>query len=167
MGGGSCQSWCCWAVTDDENELAGASRAARGLPYPAAVASSPVLQPRGDRELRASLQKASYARSFASSEKQCSCCSVAQSCPTLCDPMDCSMPGFPVLHHLPEFVKLLSTESVMPSNHLILCRPFVSCPQSFSASGQGRFQKSRLFTSGGQSIGASASASVLPMNIQG
>ena len=33
------------------------------------------------------------------------CCSVTQSCPTLCDPMDCSTPGFPVLHHLPEFVQ--------------------------------------------------------------
>ena len=50
------------------------------------------------------------------------------------------------------------------SNHLILCRPFSSCPQSFPASGS--FPMSRLFTSGGQSIGASASATVLPMNIQ-
>ena len=33
------------------------------------------------------------------------CCSVAQSCPALCDPMDCSTPGFPVLHHLPEFAQ--------------------------------------------------------------
>ena len=40
------------------------------------------------------------------------CCWVAQSCPTLCDPMDCSMPGLPVPHHLPE--------SMMPSKHLIL-----------------------------------------------
>ena len=39
---------------------------------------------------------------------------------TLCNPMDCSMPGFPVLHHLPE-----SIESVMPSNHLILCHPLL------------------------------------------
>ena len=37
--------------------------------------------------------------------RQACCCSVAQSCPTLCDPMDCSMPGFPVLHYLPEFAK--------------------------------------------------------------
>ena len=35
----------------------------------------------------------------------CCCCSVAQSCPTLCDPMDCSMPGFPVLHYLLEFAQ--------------------------------------------------------------
>ena len=53
----------------------------------------------------------------------------------------------------------------MPSNHLIFCRHFSSCPQSFPASGS--FQMSQLFTSGGQSIGASASASVFPMNIQG
>ena len=61
-------------------------------------------------------------------------------------------------------LKLISIESVMPSNHLILCHP-VSCPQSFPASRS--FLMSWLFASGGQSIGASASASVLPMNIQG
>ena len=61
-------------------------------------------------------------------------------------------------------LKLMSTEQVMPSNHLILCGPFSSCPQSFPASGS--FQMSQLFASGGQSIGASASISVLPMNIQ-
>ena len=48
--------------------------------------------------------------------------SVAQSCLTLCDPMDCSMPGLPVHHQILEFTrKLMSIESVMPSNHLILC----------------------------------------------
>ena len=57
----------------------------------------------------------------------------------------------------------MSTESVMPSNHLILCLPFSSCPQSFPASGS--FPMSQLFASDGQSIGVSASASVLPMNI--
>ena len=57
-------------------------------------------------------------------------------------------------------LKLMSIELVMPSNHLIL----FSCLQSFPASGS--FQMSQFFTSGGQSIGASASASVLPMNIQ-
>ena len=46
--------------------------------------------------------------------------SVAQSCPTLCDPMDCSMPGFPVLHHLPKLAKLMSIESVVPFNHCTL-----------------------------------------------
>jgi len=53
----------------------------------------------------------------------------------------------------------------MPSNHLILCQRFLLCPQSFPASGS--FPVSQLFTSGGQSIGASASASGLPMDIQG
>ena len=61
--------------------------------------------------------------------------SVPQSCPTLCDPMDCSTPGFPVHHQLPELLKLKSTESVMRSNHLILCHPpFSSRLQSFPAS---------------------------------
>ena len=61
-------------------------------------------------------------------------------------------------------LKLMSIESVIPSNHLILCRPFSSRLQSFPASGS--FQMSQLFTSGGQSTGVSASTVVLPMNIQ-
>ena len=59
----------------------------------------------------------------------------------------------------------MSIESVMLSNHLILCCPFSFCLHSFSASGS--FPVSWLFTSGGQSIWASASASILPTNIQG
>ena len=51
--------------------------------------------------------------------------SVTQSCPTPCDPMDCSTPGFPVHHHLPELAQTHVHESVMPSNHLILCHPFL------------------------------------------
>ena len=62
-------------------------------------------------------------------------------------------------------LKLIFNESVMPSNHLILCHPLLLLPQSFPASGS--FPVSQLFTLGGQSVGASASASVLPMNIQG
>ena len=60
--------------------------------------------------------------------------------------------------------KPMTIESVMPSNHLNLCRPLLLLPQSFPAPGP--FQMSQLFTSGVQSIGVSASASVLPMNIQ-
>ena len=54
-------------------------------------------------------------------------CSVAQSCPILYDLMDCNKPGFPVLHYLPDLFKLRSIESVMPSNHLILCHPLLLC----------------------------------------
>ena len=62
-------------------------------------------------------------------------------------------------------LELTSTESVMPSNHLILCRPLLlPNPQSFPASGS--FPMSQVFASDGQSIGVLASASVLPMNIQ-
>ena len=61
--------------------------------------------------------------------------------------------------------KLRSIELVMPSNHLILCSPFSPCPQSFPASGS--YLMSQFLASGGQSIGALASASVLPVNIQG
>ena len=52
-------------------------------------------------------------------------CSVAQSCPALCNPMGYSMPGFPVLHYLLEFTQTHSIESVMPSSHLILCHPLL------------------------------------------
>ena len=58
--------------------------------------------------------------------------SVTQSCPTLCDLMDCSTPGFPVHHQPPVLLKLMSIESVMPSNHLILCRPLLLLPSIFT-----------------------------------
>ena len=51
--------------------------------------------------------------------------SVTQLCLTLCDPMDCSTPVFPVHLQLPELLKLMSINSVMPSNHFILCRPLL------------------------------------------
>ena len=57
--------------------------------------------------------------------------SVAQSCPTLCDPMNRSTPGLPVHHQLPDSTKPMSIESVMPSNHLILCRPLLLLPSIF------------------------------------
>ena len=56
---------------------------------------------------------------------------VAQSCLTLCDPMDCSTPGIPVHHQLPESTHLMSIESGMPSNHLILCHPLLCLPLIF------------------------------------
>ena len=56
---------------------------------------------------------------------------IAQLCPALCDPMDCSTPGFPVLHHLQSLLQLISIESVMPSNHLILCCPLILLPLIF------------------------------------
>ena len=54
--------------------------------------------------------------------------SVAQSCPTLCDPMNCSTPGLPVHHQLPEFTQTHVIESVMPSSNLILCCPLLLLP---------------------------------------
>ena len=54
--------------------------------------------------------------------------SVAQSCRTLCKPMDCSTPSLPVLHQLQSLLKLMSFVLVMPSNHLILCRPLLLLP---------------------------------------
>ena len=98
-------------------------------------------------------------------------CLAAKSCVTLCDPMDCSMPGFHVLHCLLEFTQTLvcwvgdaiGDWSVIGTSSSVT--PFSSCPQSFPA--WGSFPMNWLLTSGGQSIGASPSASVLPMNIQG
>ena len=83
----------------------------------------------------------------------------------LYDPMNCNTPGFPVLHYLLEFAQLMSIESLMPSNHPTSVAPFSSCSQSFPASGS--LPVSWLFASGDQSIGASTSASVPPVNIQG
>ena len=77
----------------------------------------------------------------------CCCCLVAQLCLTLRNPMDCSMPGFPVLYYLPEFAKLMSIESVTPSNTSATL--LSSCPQSFPAPGS--FPMSQLFASDGQS----------------
>ena len=81
----------------------------------------------------------------------------------LCDAMNCSMPGFPVHHQLPDH------PNPCPSSQW--CHPTISssvvtfsCPQSFAVSGS--FPMRQLFSSGGQSIGVAASASVLPMNTQ-
>ena len=88
--------------------------------------------------------------------------SVTQSCPTLCDPVNRSTPGLPVHHQLLEIAQThVHRVGDAISSSVI---PFSSCPQSFPASGS--FPMSQLFTSGGQDIGASASASVLPMNTQ-
>ena len=94
------------------------------------------------------------------------CCSAAQSCLTLCDPMDYSMPGFPVLHHLLEFVQTQVHwvgDAIQPSRPL----SFPSPPALNLSHYQGLFLMSWLFTSGGWRLGASASTSILPMNIQG
>ena len=85
-----------------------------------------------------------------------------QSCPTLCDPMNYSTPGFPVLHHLPELAQTHIIESVMPSNHLILCHPFLLLPSIFPSI--------RVFSNESalriKWLNTGTSASVLPMNIQ-
>ena len=62
---------------------------------------------------------------------QMSYSSITQLCPTLCDPMVWSMPGFPVHHRLPELAQTMSIESVMPSNHLVLCHPLLLLPSIF------------------------------------
>ena len=83
----------------------------------------------------------------------CCWCSVTQSFPALCDPMDCSMPKF------------TSIESMILSNHLIFCHPLLLLPPIFPSTKV--FSNESALCISGQSIGASASASVLPMNIQG
>ena len=87
-------------------------------------------------------------------------------CPTLCSPMDCSMPGFPVFCYLPELTQThvhWVSDPIQPSHPSVI--PFSSFSQYFPSSGS--FPVSWLFASGGQSIRASAAASVLPVNIQG
>ena len=90
--------------------------------------------------------------------------SVAQSCPTLCNRMNCSTPGLPVHQQLPEFTQTrLSSQWCHPATSSSAV-PFSSRPQSLPASGS--FSVSQLFTWGGQSIGVSALASFLPKNTQ-
>ena len=72
--------------------------------------------------LKLNIQKISTMASGPISSVQFS--SFAQSCPTLCDPMNHSTPGLPLHHQLPEF-KLMFIELLMPSSHLILCRPLL------------------------------------------
>ena len=87
--------------------------------------------------------------------------SVAQSCPTLCNPMNHSTPGFPVHHQLPEFTQTHVHRVSDAISHLILCRPLLLLPPTPPSI--------RVFSNeswGGQSIGVSALASVLPMNTQ-
>ena len=93
---------------------------------------------------------------------------VIQSCPIPCDPMDCSMPGLTVSHHLPKSAQvhdhwvgdvIQPSHPLMPSDAL-----FSFCPESFPASGT--FSVSWLVISNDQNTGTSASASVLPMSMQ-
>ena len=89
--------------------------------------------------------------------------SVTQSCPALCDPVDCSTPGLPVHHQLPEFTQThvhRVGDAIQPSHPLSSPSPPAPNPS------QHHFPMSQLFAWGGQSIGVSASASVLPMNTQ-
>ena len=93
------------------------------------------------------------------------CCSVTKLCHPPATPWTAARLASLSFTLSLSLVRLTSTESVMPSKHLILCHLLLLCPQSFPASGS--FPVNQLFTSGGQSIGASASASILPMDIQG
>ena len=88
--------------------------------------------------------------------------SVTQSCPTLCNLM--ARQASLSITNSWSLLKLMSIELVIPSKHLILCHPLLLHIQCFPASGS--FPMSQFFASGGQSIAVSASALVLPMNIQ-
>ena len=91
--------------------------------------------------------------------------SVAQSCLTLCAPMNRSTPGLPVHHQLPEFTETLPSSQWCHPAISSSVVPFSSCPESLPASES--FPISQLFAWGGQSTGASALASFLPMKSQG
>ena len=97
---------------------------------------------------------------------QLCCCWVAELGPAHCNPTDCSTPGFPVLHCFPEFAQ---THVCWVGDAIQLSHPLLSpSPLAFNLSQhQSLFLMNRLFVSGGQSIGASVSASVLEVNILG
>ena len=88
---------------------------------------------------------------------------VTQSCLTLCDPMDFSMPGFPVHHQLP-VLKLMSVELVMPANHLILCHPLLLLPSIFPSIRV--FSSNSVLHNKWPKYWGFRFSSVLPMNIQ-
>ena len=95
----------------------------------------------------------------------CCCCSVAIFCPTLCDPLDCSMQHFSLLHCFPNFAQI---HVYWVGNAIYLSQPL--CPLHLLPSvfpSIRVFSMSWLFAPGSQSIGASASAPLLPKNIQG
>ena len=92
-------------------------------------------------------------------------CSVVQSCLTVCEPMDCSTPGYSVLHHLPELAQThvhWIGDAIQPSRPL----PSASPPALNLFQHQGLLL-GVVFPSGGQNNGASASAPILPVNIHG
>ena len=92
------------------------------------------------------------------------CWLVTKPCPTLCNPMNCSMPGFPILHYFPEFVQ---THVHWFDDAIQLSHPLSPpSPPALNLSQHQSFPVSQLFAAGGQSIGVSVSVSVLPMNIQ-
>ena len=91
--------------------------------------------------------------------------SVAQSCLTLCDPMNLSTPGLPVHHQLPEFTHSHPSSQWCHPAISSWGVPFSFCPQSLPASES--FPMSQLFAWGGQSTGVSALASFLPKKSQG
>ena len=93
------------------------------------------------------------------------CCSIAQSCLTLCNPMDCARQASLSLTISPSLPRFMSIASVMPSSHLILWYPLLLLPSIFPSIGD--FSMSRLFTSDDYNTGASASISALPIIIQG
>ena len=86
----------------------------------------PMRSQRVGHDWATSLTKVAWEPSYSSS-----CCSVAQSCPTFWDPVDCSTPGFPVLHHLLQFAKHMSIVSMMLSNHFLLCHRLLLLPSIF------------------------------------
>ena len=91
--------------------------------------------------------------------------SVAQSCPTLCDPMDCSTPGFAVHHQL---LELAQTHVYWVSDAIQPSHPLSSpSPPAFNLAQHQCLFQSHFFASDGRSIGALALASILPVNIQG
>ena len=128
--------------------------------YQACVLSESEISSPGLLHCRQTLYCLSYQESHLSLQFS----SISRSCPTLCSPMDCSTPGLPVQHQLPETTQTHTQrvrDAIQPSHPLSS-----PSPPALNLSQHQSFQMSQLFALAGQSIGVSASTSVLPMNTQ-
>ena len=114
--------------------------------------------------INVSITNLKLAYTYTNTHKYLCCCSLTKLCTTLCDPMDYTQQASLSFSISRSWFKLMSIEPVLPSNHLLFGRPLLLLSSIFPSIRA--FSRELVLHIGGQRIGASASASVPPMNIQ-